>query len=282
MIGIIGNGVVGQRIDRFYSIAQFQTKVYDIDRSRSKNSLETLVSECSVIFVCVPTPTVSGSQDSSHIEQVFHSLNTLNFLGLVILKSTVVPGTSRRLSETYLNLNIAHSPEFLNVTGDEKDILKAPQIIYGFQDFSSYKKWESLINKISKPIESSKIITCLYEESEIIKYACNVFYAVKNTYFNLLRLACENLQIDFNLVREVSVQNGWIHPMHTFSPGRDGLRGFSGMCLPKDLKAFMSWCSKRDLPYDLFIDVENLNTQFREMPMEEEQTNWEKYFYGQS
>jgi len=206
----------------------------------------------------------------------------LNYTGLVIIKSTVLPGTSRILSERYRNLIIVHSPEFLNASSGKGDVIEAPQAIYGFRDSKAIHIHIERVKQISEPFLSSgnTLVTCLYEESEMAKYGCNVFYALKNTFFNLLRLACEHTGSNFNLVRDLIVKNGWVHPMHTFSPGRDGKRGFGGMCLPKDLEAFISWGLSARLPFNLLESVQKINQELRKKPIEDPQLDWEEFFYG--
>ena len=70
-IGIIGNGFVGEALAFAFS-SKFETRVYDINESKSLNTLKQ-VHECEIIFVCVPTPMFSdGTQDLSYINNVFN------------------------------------------------------------------------------------------------------------------------------------------------------------------------------------------------------------------
>lgn len=279
IVGIIGNGVVGSLIARTYTHFKITSKVYDIDPSRSQDSLNSLTDQCASIFVCVPTPTEEHTQVGNHVSETIKKLSILRYKGVVIIKSTVLPGTTRKLAEKYPNLHLVHSPEFLNESSEIFDVVKAPQIILGFKDLSIDQSW---VEDVFKPFieKGSIIVRCLYEQSEIIKYGCNVFYSTKNAFFNLMKLVCDHFDVEYELVRNSIVKNGWVHPMHTYTPGRDGLRGFGGACLPKDLAAFETWCLDNKLPFGLLDSVRRLNQILREMPREEEKTDWESHFYG--
>jgi UDP-glucose 6-dehydrogenase len=112
----------------------------------------------------------------------------------------------------------------------------------------------------------------------MVKYVCNVFYAVKNATWNAFRFACETGGADFDRVRDMAVRNGFIHPVHTYSPGRDGKRGFGGACLPKDLSAFIGWAEFNGIMSGLFREARSQNEIFRMMGKEEARREWEEYF----
>ena len=70
--------------------------------------------DAEIVFVCVPTPQAAdGSCDTSIIESVIQELNLYDYKGVVAIRSTVVPGFTQRMIETYKNLTICFVPEFL-------------------------------------------------------------------------------------------------------------------------------------------------------------------------
>ena len=79
-------------------------------------SLDTRITEVAensdLVFICVPTPTIKGSEmcDTSIVESV---LGQLPERTRVVIKSTVIPGTTQRLHDSYPKLKIGCSPEFL-------------------------------------------------------------------------------------------------------------------------------------------------------------------------
>ena len=110
-VGIIGNGFVGEaQAFAFSSVAE--VLIYDIDRLKSKNTLDE-VHNSHYVFVCVPTPmNLEGYQDLSIVDKVFELASTKP---TYVIKSTVLPGSTQFLSKKYPNLKIVFSPEFLTV-----------------------------------------------------------------------------------------------------------------------------------------------------------------------
>ena len=109
-VGVIGNGFVGEAISfAFSSVSDMY--VYDTDPLKSLNELQS-VHNCDFVFICVPTPMFQdGSQDLSYVESTFEKATNKP---VYILKSTVLPGTTEKLSKKYSNINIIFSPEFLS------------------------------------------------------------------------------------------------------------------------------------------------------------------------
>lgn len=276
VFGVIGNGVVGSRLAKAYAIAEQDVYVYDVVLDKSPNLFEDLVEMCNCIFVCVPTPTVGYKQELSALTDVLKSLQSKGYSGFVIIKSTVLPGTCRVMKRYFPELEILHSPEFINEYSDTSDLTKAPQIIVGHD---GNKVSEDVLKNIFSPFFCD-IKQMEYEESELTKYACNVFYAVKNAFFNHLRLVSENMGSDYEKIRQGAISNAWIHPMHTISPGRDGRRGYGGMCLPKDIEAYIGFTNGLNFPNVMLHAVNDFNSFIREIAPEQPKTDWEEWFYG--
>jgi UDPglucose 6-dehydrogenase len=270
-IGIIGHGVVGARIAKAYESKGCRVSVYDVVPERSRNTVKEVYS-ADAVFICVPTPTVDHKQDVSAVYCALDLL--LGYKETIIIKSTVLPGTTSLLRSRFPEMRIVHSPEFLNEFGGVEDITRAPQIIVGCDELEC----EDSLAVFAPFLDHCLIRFMSPRESEMVKYACNVFYSIKNAYFNLLRLACEKHGADFETVRLAAVGNGWIHPMHTFSPGRDGLRGFGGACLPKDLAAFIDFTGFNGSMNQMLKEVESFNEYVRNLPAGTPQKNWEQFF----
>ena len=101
-VGIIGNGFVGEA-QAFAFSPTYEIKIYDVDPLKSLNTLEE-VHDCEVVFVCVPSPmNEDGSQNLSYIEEVFDNATPRP---VYVIKSTVIPGTTRILQEKYKDLSI--------------------------------------------------------------------------------------------------------------------------------------------------------------------------------
>ena len=102
-IGVIGQGYVGTAVKEVMS-KYYQIETFDINKNKSDTgSISELVTNNDIIFVCVPTPMKrDGSCDISIVENV---IKEINFVGkddvIVIIKSTITPGTTNMLNKKY-------------------------------------------------------------------------------------------------------------------------------------------------------------------------------------
>ena len=114
-LGVVGQGYVGSAIKEGFS-GFYDIETYDkYDEDKSSCNLSKMVEMCKVIFVCVPTPmNKNGSCNTEVVESVVKEIDELsNKKIIVVIKSTVPPGTTERLHKKYKNLNVIFNPEFL-------------------------------------------------------------------------------------------------------------------------------------------------------------------------
>ena len=114
-IGIIGNGFVGSAIMHGFILHVDDIMIYDKNPKRSTHWMKELVYNSNVIFICVPTPMFeSGECDLSIVESVTKELSQYSSISkkVVVIKSTVVPGTTEALAEKYPEVNFVFNPEF--------------------------------------------------------------------------------------------------------------------------------------------------------------------------
>ena len=111
-IGIVGMGMVGSAVAFGLKRINHEIVEYDLDPTRSKNSFFDIL-DTELVFVCVPTPL--GKDLTCDVSAVVSVVKMLarNYYGLVVIKSTVTPGTCDRLAAQYQQLRIAFCPEFL-------------------------------------------------------------------------------------------------------------------------------------------------------------------------
>ena len=74
-----------------------------------------------------------------------------------------------------------------------------------------------------------------------MKISINAFYSVKIQFFNELFAFCQESPnaMNYNIIKDMMVRNGWIAPFHMNVPGHDGKLSFGGMCFPKDTNALL-------------------------------------------
>ena len=238
-VGIIGNGFVGEAISfAFSSVADMY--VFDTDPSRCLNDIES-VHQCDFVFVCVPTPMYEdGSQDLSYVESAFENASNKP---IYILKSTVLPGTTEKLSKKNSNINIVFSPEFLTERTAKLDMLTQSRIILG-GELTLTDKVKTLINQRFK---IKNIIQTDSKTAELTKYMNNTFFATKVSIMNEFKLVCDKIEANWEVALKGFVSDGRIGDSHLNVPGHDGKLGYGGTCFPKDVNALLSFSKKHDL-----------------------------------
>ena len=119
-IGVIGQGYVGSAI-KIGLESYYDLETYDkYSEEKSTMQLADMVESCEVIFVCVPTPmNKNGSCNIDVVEGVIKQINTLltdwksDKKPIVVIKSTVPPGTTEKLHKKFKKVNVIFNPEFL-------------------------------------------------------------------------------------------------------------------------------------------------------------------------
>jgi UDPglucose 6-dehydrogenase len=238
-VGVIGNGFVGEAISfAFSSVSEMY--VYDTDPLKSLDDLES-VHNCDFVFICVPTPMFQdGSQDLSYVESTFEKATSNP---VYILKSTVLPGTTKELSKKYSNFKIIFSPEFLTERTAKLDMLTQSRIILG-GELSLTEKAKTLFNQRFK---TKNIIQTDSKTAELTKYMNNTFFATKVSFMNEFKLLCDKIGANWEDALKGFVSDGRIGDSHLNVPGHDGKLGYGGTCFPKDVNALLSFSKKHDI-----------------------------------
>ena len=227
-IGVIGYGYVGKAMYKYLS-THYNVIYYDpfVEGSCSKDE----INKCKYAFVCVNTPSLeSGRCDTSIVEEVINWIES----PYICIKSTIEPGTARRLEEQY-GLRICHNPEFLSEKTAFEDFDNQEHIVIGINKES--KRDADVISLYRDLYPDAKISICKTEESEAMKLFCNNFYAMKVQIFNEFYFLCQKIGADFYEIKDLMLRNDWVNPMHTQVPGGDGEISYGGHCFPKDTKA---------------------------------------------
>ena len=248
-VGIVGNGYVGGAIAHGFSPASTgncEIKVYDIMPERSLNTLSETVNESDYVFVSVPTPmNKDGSISLKYVNEALQEIEKINnkWDNIIILKSTVTPGTTKKLQETFSSLNIVFNPEFLTEKSARLDFINQVRIILGGDTLHTSK----VANLFNDRFKYCHIIETDYKTAEMIKYFSNIFFIVKVSLANEMKLICDDIKADWNTVLEGVVADGRIGDSHLNVPGPDGKLGFGGSCFPKDINALIKVAEKMDI-----------------------------------
>ena len=280
-ISIIGSGFVGTTIGRGLIELGNEVIFYDVVDKDLPNftftkDINHAIENSDISFICVPTPTTPEGIDLSSIKEAAKNIGkvlaTKNEYHLVVVKSTVVPETTENvvipILEKYSGkkagseIGACMNPEFLTEIsgswskveeGTKKDFFTEDRIVIGEYDKRSGDILEELYKPLNKPIFRTDLKT-----AELIKYASNCMLATKISYWNEIFLICKELGIDSQGVANIVGLDPRI--------GRYGTvhgKAFGGKCLPKDLKAFISFVDKyRDVR--LLKAVDDINEEMKE------------------
>tara|TARA_A100001391_G_scaffold147197_1_gene104666 strand:- start:2109 stop:2939 length:831 start_codon:yes stop_codon:yes gene_type:complete len=260
-IGIIGQGYVGSAIkigfEPYYELETYDK--YNLDKSTC--SLEKIVERCDVIFVCVPTPmNKDGSCNTEIVESVVDDINKHNSKEkIVVIKSTISPGTTDRLNKKYKKISVIFNPEFLTEANFIEDFKNQKRIILG----GTRKGTNKLRQIYGYVFPKAHIIKTGSKTAEMVKYMTNTYLATKVSFANEIYQVCEKLKIDYDKVVEYSTLDERLGYSHWSVPGHDEDFGFGGHCLPKDLEALISLADDYDLDVDVLRSVRHTNDKVR-------------------
>ena len=269
-IGIVGQGYVGTAVRAVFQ-KHYDVRTFDINTELSTcDTLQELVTNSEVIFVCVPTPmnkdrscntdivedVVSDINDVVRIDRLNHNPKTDK---IVVIKSTVPPGTTERLNKENDNVTVIFNPEFLTEANFIDDFKNQNRIIIGGKRPATTKLRQiySLVFP-NVPIIKTGSIT-----AEMVKYFTNTFLATKVSFANEMNLICDKLGIDYDKVVEYSIYDERLGKSHWAVPGPDGHYGFGGSCFPKDINALIKVAQKMDVPPNILSATWDTNILVR-------------------
>ena len=257
-IGIIGQGYVGTAIKLGFQ-EHYKIETYDkFDLAKStRSNVKDIVEEANVIFVCVPTPMrKDGTCYTGIVEEVIREINETATDHIVVIKSTIPPGTTDRINQEYTHSTIIFNPEFLTEANFLDDFKNQNRIILG----GDRKGTNKLRQIYSKVFPKATIVKTGAKHAEMVKYFTNTFLATKVSFANEMYNICNQLDLDYDKVVEYATYDERLGKSHWGVPGPDEDFGFGGHCLPKDLSAMINGFDT----LGLLEAVEQVNDQVRE------------------
>lgn len=281
-IGILGQGFVGSAIYNGLK-DHYIINTFDLDTNKCNSTLEIVSKESEIIFICVPTPMrKDGSCDTrileNAIDDVYRTVkeSQRNEMPILVIKSTIPPGTTDRIDAKYKDMKVLFSPEFLTEANSFEDFKNQNRIIIGVpnQDVDQVspegEKVLKMFNNVFK--ENTYIVISTAKEAEMCKYFINCFLATKVIFANQMYDICKSAGLDYNFVKFLALLDPRIGKSHMMVPGPDGDRGFGGHCFPKDLAAMIKFGMDNGVPYSATFlqEVENYNNLIRK------NKDWEK------
>ena len=235
-------------------IGQIIAQQVEAGRLSASTEVTVAVQQSDLILVCVGTPSRSnGDIDLRHVrrvcEQIGAALRTHSGAPVVVVRSTLLPGTMRELVIPTLeassgrqagsDFGVCVNPEFLREGTAVHDYLNPPKTVIGELTRASGNVLASLYAGLPAPLIRTDIDT-----AEMVKYADNAWHAVKVGFANEIGNLCKAVQVDSHRVMEIFCQDTKLNlSAYYLRPGF----AFGGSCLPKDLRALLHKAKSLDV-----------------------------------
>ncbi len=215
-------------------------------------SMDDLAARADAIFLCLPTPSsATGRIDlravRSGSRSLGRALGSVTARRLVVVKSTVVPGTTERVVEPIVRratgrgpdrLAVASNPEFLAEGTMVRDALRPERVVVGARE-----AWaQALLRRLYRPFRT-QVVVLTPSGAELVKYSSNTFLAMKVSFANEIARVAERLDVN---VDDVMAAVG--------ADSRIGRRflvagpGFGGSCFDKDVRALATFMGDLGVP----------------------------------
>lgn len=274
-IGIIGYGFVGQAIANGFKVAsKGKDKILWYDKFKDGSTLKEVTDKSEFIFVCLPTPM---KQDESGIDlAIFEEMIPQiakyadNTDKIIVIKSTVTPGTTVKFEKRFPKAKFCFNPEFLTEANYLEDFLNAERTVIGANNDLVLRR-TAVVFKQRFP--KSKMFLTDPTTAETVKYFANAFLSLKVTFANYFYDYCQKLGIKYEEMKKMAAAD---HRIGDFHLDVTTLRGFGGKCFPKDLVAIMGEFKKMGVAVDFLQTMWEYNKKIRKVH------DWEEIPYAVS
>lgn len=228
-VAIVGVGFVGGAL---FELLKGKIDVKRYDPYKEFSCSKSDVNNCDIIFLCVPTPFDWKTKDYDY-SAIEESLGWIKKNKIVVIKSTVQPGTCQYMSEKFGH-KIIFNPEFLREKTAIKDIKNEKRVILGGE-----AKLCRIVRSIYQQVYKRKILYVFtsWGNAELTKIATNTYLCAKVSFCNELKEFCDKSGISYDEFKEIWLTDERIGASHT-DVTEEG--GFSGHCFPKDLNALIT------------------------------------------
>jgi GDP-mannose 6-dehydrogenase len=235
-------------------MSELVSEAHASGRLRATTDPATAIADSDITFVCVGTPSLkNGKLNLSHVEHVAAeigaALKTKDSFHVVVLRSTVLPGTTESLLIPTLerasgktagkHFAVCYNPEFMREGSAVADFEQPPYTIMGARSNDQLKQLRELYGGVPGQVYETTI-----EVAEMVKYVSNLYHALKVGFANEVGTLCKNLGVDTQSVFQIFTSDTKLNVSPAYlSPGF----AFGGSCLPKDLRAITYRAKELDL-----------------------------------
>lgn len=261
-IGIIGHGYVGKAVEFGFKP---KNTVLVHDKFLPSLTLSEVVNKSDFIFICVPTPMDKNYQkiDLSIVESVVKDITGLarrkKREPIIAIKSTVIPGTTRKLGKKSRWPKILFNPEFLTEANYLNDFVNSDRIIVGGDTDTSRQE---LVNLYLDSFPKIAVFQTDPATAEMVKYMANTFLATKVVFANEFFELCQKFEVKYEEVKKMVTADHRIFDSHLDVTTQ---RGFGGKCFPKDVVALLGLAREVGVKMDVLEAVWKKNLKIRKV-----------------
>ena len=260
-IGFIGQGWIGKNYADDFEKRGYKVVRYSMEEPHVQNGGR--IKDCDIVFIAVPTPSTQKGFDDSILRSAIKSAGAGS---TVIIKSTILPGTTESIQKENPDLYIMHSPEFLTEATAKYDAANPIRNIIGIpvENEKYRKRAEDAMNILPKADYS---LICKSKEAEFIKYGGNNWFYFKVIFYNMFYDLIKKYDLEWDVIKEAMaadprIGSSHMNPVHN-SGGRGGDarpilkynelhmepihklgRGAGGHCFIKDFAALIEMYEK--------------------------------------
>lgn len=230
LIGFIGQGYVGKNYADDFERRDHAVVRYSLEAPHRNNGEK--IQECDIVFIAVPTPTTPKGFDDSIVR------NAITLVGkgkVAVVKSTILPGSTKSFHKQYPDRTIFYSPEFLS------EATAAHDAAHPFSNILGMARNDRVHRRAAKRIhallpEAPFVLTCDSMEAEVIKYAHNGSGYVQVVFFNLMYDLAKSLNLKWGTIEQALRADPLISSRYAKPVHKSG-RGAGGHCFIKDFAA---------------------------------------------
>lgn len=263
-VGFIGQGWIGKNYADNYEEREYEVVRYSLEEKYINNIDK--IKECDIVIIAVPTPTTEKGFDFSIVED---AVKICNDDSIVVIKSTLLPGTTKKIQEKFPYKTIFCSPEFLSERTAALDVQRPHAHIIGISNNTAENILKAQFLLKTLPF-APHVQICSSTDAEIIKYSRNIHGVFEIMFYNMLYDITEKVEGDYGEVYKY-IQNDPLHVARYATPfhasGHDlknPKRGAGGHCFIKDFKAFKDFLEEnlKDVLYLKMLEgIENKNLE---------------------
>lgn len=235
-----------------------QTICFDL-KLKQTNLEDVVYSD--ICFVCVPTPkNENGSCNTNIVRNIVGDLYCANYNGIVVIKSTVTPGTTYNLIEALKDMKICHSAEFLRERQACGDFVENQKLLV----VGTYSKeiYDKVCEAHGHYPQKTAMLTPT--ESEILKYLHNSINALRVSFAGEFYDICEKLGANYTKVKNALLHSTSLPDIYL--DVNKNMRSWSSICWNKDLPAIVKLSKDLGLDLPLLHNIETSNARHEKTP----------------